>query len=577
MALEFKPDLTWMPTLMTPVKAVEVAGTGTLSNVSTTTTDSLIATLRFTGAAPSVTGLEAKRQKIHLMAVGGDLILKHEDSGSLAANRIDTGGSDITVAQGGVAELVYDAQSSRWRVAAGGGSPGGGDINTDNTVVQQARAQVTTTNATPQQVTFEGDIEGNTIPIPSGATVVLDLQVTASQAGAAKSKTFNVRRIFNNLAGTVTASTQTNLIAPIEVGGSLACSPAIEYTGTNARVELTGVASTNLRWRVDIQVTTITAAAAVAPVLTSLNFDLADTGGGGQNIVATGTDLAGALSATWGGTACTVIGSTSTTVTVQLPAKAAGSHDLIVTTAGGASNALPIEAWDPKQITGVDGYFDSRKNLSVTGSDVTAWTEQVDAEVFAAAGTGTVSRVADIFGTGIPAVRFGSGGARLQTGVNRALTTAAGVFWVGKWTASGTTRAAFGCARCIVSEGGGNNNYGMYGTGLDYYGYNGGVINTDTDGEAGADGLNDGTTRLVGWTHASGQPAKAYKGATQVYSTAMAYPSPAQWSAIGAERAGDANGADADVAAIVVCDAVPSGGDITKLHKWARQSFGAAS
>ena len=89
----------------------------------------------------------------------------------------------------------------------------------------------------------------------------------------------------------------------------------------------------------------IVVSGASAPTLSSLDFDLADTLGGGS-ITATGTDLSGA-SVTVGGTSATVTGSTSTTVTFTMPAKSAGSHNVVATTGAGSSNALTIEAWAP--------------------------------------------------------------------------------------------------------------------------------------------------------------------------------------------------------------------------------------
>ena len=103
--------------------------------------------------------------------------------------------------------------------------------------------------------------------------------------------------------------------------------------------------------------------AAAAPVLSSLNFTLADTGGG-DSITITGTNLASASSCTVGGTAATITANTSTSLTFTMPAKAAGSYSVQVTTAGGSSNTLALEAWSPAQITGIEAYFDSRKGVT---------------------------------------------------------------------------------------------------------------------------------------------------------------------------------------------------------------------
>lgn len=88
------------------------------------------------------------------------------------------------------------------------------------------------------------------------------------------------------------------------------------------------------------------AAAAVtpAPVLASASYPLVDSAGG-DTLVLSGTGLGGVVSASWGGTACTVVGSTATTVTLTMPAKATGTYSLTVTTAGGVSNGLSVESW----------------------------------------------------------------------------------------------------------------------------------------------------------------------------------------------------------------------------------------
>lgn len=88
-----------------------------------------------------------------------------------------------------------------------------------------------------------------------------------------------------------------------------------------------------------------------APELLSLDFDLADTLGG-DTITITGTDLDSALSCTVGGTSATILSNTSTSLSFTMPAKAAGLHNVQVTTLGGPSNTLSIEAWNPGLIAG---------------------------------------------------------------------------------------------------------------------------------------------------------------------------------------------------------------------------------
>jgi hypothetical protein len=115
--------------------------TGTLNDVTTTSAGANVTGVRFSGAAPTVTGLtggETDRRLI-LAATGGNVVIANEDAGSTAANRIVTGtGGNVTLANGAAAYLVYDATSLRWRlVSTGGGSggvPGGSndEIQTNN-------------------------------------------------------------------------------------------------------------------------------------------------------------------------------------------------------------------------------------------------------------------------------------------------------------------------------------------------------------------------------------------------------------------------------------------------------------
>lgn len=88
------------------------------------------------------------------------------------------------------------------------------------------------------------------------------------------------------------------------------------------------------------------AGAAIPPVLSSLNYDLADTLGG-DSITITGTSLGSAVSCTVGGTSASITANTPTSLTFTMPAKTAGTYNVQVTTAGGSSNTLAIEAWAP--------------------------------------------------------------------------------------------------------------------------------------------------------------------------------------------------------------------------------------
>lgn len=90
--------------------------------------------------------------------------------------------------------------------------------------------------------------------------------------------------------------------------------------------------------------------AVAAPVLSSLNYTLADTAGG-DSITITGTNLGSATACTVGGTSATITANTSTSLTFTMPAKTAGSYNVQVTTAAGPSNTLSIEAFSDTGLT----------------------------------------------------------------------------------------------------------------------------------------------------------------------------------------------------------------------------------
>lgn len=142
--------------------------------------------------------------------------------------------------------------------------------DTENTELRQAVTELRTTNATPVQI-------GVTFPIPEDSSVVVDAQLIAIQDGATKTKVFNVRRIFKNQAGTVTALALQHLTGPDELGGALSASVAVLNTAAVGRLEVTGT-SAGIRWRLDKQHIRVTAAEA-PPVVAFDPLDLPEASG----------------------------------------------------------------------------------------------------------------------------------------------------------------------------------------------------------------------------------------------------------------------------------------------------------
>ena len=101
------------------IKAPDVTTAGVLNDVSTTGMSFIRFTLatQITGFANGINGKELVITNINSV----NLVLKNNDSGSLAANRI-YGSNDVTLQPNDSVRLKYDITSSRWRVVGGTGT-----------------------------------------------------------------------------------------------------------------------------------------------------------------------------------------------------------------------------------------------------------------------------------------------------------------------------------------------------------------------------------------------------------------------------------------------------------------------
>ncbi|KQZ08882.1 hypothetical protein ASD23_11075 [Agromyces sp. Root1464] len=114
-----------------------------------------------------------------------------------------------------------------------------------------------------------------------------------------------------------------------------------------------------------------------APVLTALTPDEGPVTGG-TSVSVTGTDLAGATGLTVDGVPVPFTQVSATEVTFTTPAHAAGAVDVVVTTPGGPSNALPFTFVPVPVLTALspdEGPVAGGTPVTVTGTDLAGATE----------------------------------------------------------------------------------------------------------------------------------------------------------------------------------------------------------
>lgn len=138
--------------------------------------------------------------------------------------------------------------------------------NTLTTTLDQSSRELITESAIPAQV-------GDTFPIANDAITVVDVEAVAIEQEADRSKIFVLRRYFHNKANVITAPAAFNPMGPDVPMGAFPVSADIANTGAAGRFVVTGIADTNIRWRLDVQIRKVGApAAAPAPTFDPLTL-----------------------------------------------------------------------------------------------------------------------------------------------------------------------------------------------------------------------------------------------------------------------------------------------------------------
>ena len=254
--------------------------------------------------------------------------------------------------------------------------------------------------------------------------------------------------------------------------------------------------------------------------------------------------------------------------------------------------------WTPLDITGIEAYLDPRLGATVDGSNrITSLVEQVDSEAMTNSFDGTgfeprpatdwlPTREANAFGS-LPGIRLlpvvgppNVAAQFLTLPSRRQMASGMSIFWVSKHTSTRTV-ANHGAQNLPLMVTGDStaNTYNGAGFSAGELGYTNVVSAAWTKTLRGS-GYNDGTARLYGWTHSTGEVLTAYVNGVQVgaAATGITYYGGLQnaWSAIGsgyrAELTGDIYGGDDGfdglLGPVIVVNGVISGGDMALLYEW---------
>lgn len=335
------------------------------------------------------------------------------------------------------------------------------------------------------------------------------------------------------------------------------------------------------------------AASAPAPTVSGARDVVVDTGGGGRQQYIFGTGFVNGATISVSGTPATAVSYIGPTeLRCTMPASTAGLKNIVVTnpdtqTSGTSGNNL-VRYWGPANITSalVDAYFDSRKGVALSGSDVTTWTEQIASRVYATDIASRPTRVVDSFGTGVNAIRFVP--TQFVNATKRGLNGGLTYLWVGKWTSSDASESQVNtnAPLTMIADAGGGvyHTAGMSAGSLSYQYFNGIWVKT-----LFGSGLNDGSPRLVGFTHeldtrspGRASRVRAFLGSRQQgadHFPAMFTAPNMGYTTVGAGYL-NLDGAAGDFGAVIILGGtngtdpgIISDDDMALLDAWARQSF----
>lgn len=319
--------------------------------------------------------------------------------------------------------------------------------------------------------------------------------------------------------------------------------------------------------------------------------DVGDTSGGGQPITINGYGFVEGMTIKIGGVDVSNITINSSTQLTCIPgANTTGVKNIEIILPGDSADSTRgtggslYEYWTPRQLPSIDSYLDSGKGTTLSGSNVSQWTDQsANAIVFTqATGADQPLLVNNVFGT-LPALRF-TKGQGLTINTARLLDTGLSAYVVSKFTSSDTTTSdGYDVPLTIIGNSTATavNSMGFSAGTLAYQEYFSGTTHLYT--KAVSVTLNDGQPWLAGWTHITGGANGNLRyyvgmntGATNQTGNVPYDTVNNGYNSIGRGRTAD-NGFEGDLGAVIIVKGTMNATNRAKLHKWATQRFGVSS